>query len=181
MKSVFKLSGTLLLNQFLADIACGMCVIPFPFMFGDTVFAYVLYTVFMLFFFYYISYHGAYKVGLHDISRHSSKEYDKGYIKRGFLAVFFALLPSLIMFILWFIGRSFNFLPLKALQFPLCLWCLYGFWPLSKLLPNHMFLCFLICLLVQLVFPLIGYYSGYRGIVYSQKVLDFLGKDKKHN
>lgn len=178
MKPAFKLSLTLLLNQFLADIASGMCVIAFPFMFGDTVFCYVIYTAFMMFFFYYISYHGAYRVGFHDISRHSSEQYDRGYIKRGITASAIALSPSLLMFILLWIGRTCKIVVLQTLQMPLAMWCLYGFWPISKLIPNHMMLSFAICLLVQFVFPLIGYFCGYRGIVFSQKLLKLIGMDR---
>lgn len=180
MKPVWKLSATLLLNQFLADIACGMCAIPFPFMFGESKFTYILLILFIGFFFYYISYHGAYKVGFHDESKHSSNLYDKGYIKRGFLASLIAAAPTILLFVLWYIGKSFGIAILHALQMPLFFWTLYGSWPITNLIPNHMATAFLICMAVQLVFPLIGYYSGYRGIVYSDYILKWIGLDKKN-
>lgn len=172
MKPVLKLSGSLLLNQFLADIASAMCVIPFPFMFDDTLFAYILYTAFMVFFFYYISYHGAYKVGFHDVGRHSSEEYDKGYLGRGVLAALLAAAPSILMFILWKIGKMLGIVVLQTLQFPLFLWSMYGYWPLSHIWPNHITLVFLLCIAMQIIFPLIGYISGYKGIVYSHHIRD---------
>lgn len=181
MKSVFKLSGTLLLNQFLANIACAMCVIPFPFMFHETLFTYILFTMLMIFFFYYISYHGAYKVGFHDISRHSNKEYDRGYLKRGVIASLIAASPSLIMFILWYIGREFGIVVLHSFQVPLFLWNMFGYWPIIHIIPNHIMSTFLICIAVQLFFPLVGYISGYKGIVYSQKIKDAFLNQSKHN
>jgi len=180
MKPVLKLSGTLLLNQFLADIACAMCVIPFPFMFGESLFTYSLFTALIMFFFYYISYHGAYKVGFHDISRRSSKEYDKGYLKRGITAALIAALPSILMFILWFIGREFDIIALHSLQVPLFLWNMFGYWPIIHIIPNHIFCTFLICIIVQIIFPLVGYISGYNGIVYSLKIKDAFLNQRKH-
>ncbi len=174
MKPVFKLSGSLILNQFLADIACGMCVFPFPMLFSDSLFTYLLFSAFIIFFFYYISYHGAYKVGFHDVGRHSSEQYDKGYLKRGVLASLIAASPTILMFVLWKIGAAFNIMILKALQFPLFLWTMYGYWPLSHIFPNHITTCFLLCIAMQLIFPMIGYVSGYKGIVYTQKIKDAL-------
>lgn len=181
MKPVLKLSGTLLLNQFLANIASAMCVIPFPMVFGDSVFTYSLYTALMLFFFYYISYHGAYKVGFHDVGRHSSNEYDKGYLGRGILAALFGAAPSIIMFIIWRLGKSFGIIALQALQFPLFLWNMFGYWPISHIIPNHMTATFLICIAVQIIFPLIGYISGYKGMDYSLKIKETILKLTKHN
>ena len=178
MKPVLKLSGTLLLNQFLANIACGVCVIPFPFFFGERRFTYVLFLALDLFFFYYISYHGAYKSGFHDVSRHSSVEYDRGFIKRGLLASFFAALPSILMFILWFIGRKLAINALLFFQVPLFYWGLFGSWPLVHLMPNHMASVFALTILAQLVFPLVGYFSGYKGIVYRDALMRLTGLKK---
>lgn len=180
MKPIYKLSGTLLLNQFLADIACGMCVIPFPFMFGDSLFTYILFAALMIFFFYYISYHGAYKVGFHDVGRRSSKEYDRGYLKRGLLASLLAASPSIIMFLLWKIGKIFGLIWLQTLQFPLFLWTMYGYWPISHIIPNHITITFLLCILMQIVFPMIGYISGYKGIVYTQKIKAAFATKSQH-
>ncbi len=180
MKPVYKLSGTLLLNQFLADIACGMCVIPFPLMFGDTLFTYILYAALMMFFFYYISYHGAYKVGFHDVGRRSSAAYDRAYLRRGLIACLLAASPSIVMFVLWKIGKIFGILWLQTLQFPLFLWTLYGYWPISHIIPNHITATFLICIILQIIFPMIGYISGYKGIVYSQKIMDKINGMSKH-
>ncbi len=181
MKPVLKLSGTLLLNQFLANIACAMCVIPFPFMFGESLFTYTLFTALIMFFFYYISYHGAYKVGFHDVSRRSSKEYDKGYLKRGIIAALLAASPSILMFVLWYIGRAFGIVALHSLQVPLFLWNMFGYWPITHIIPNHIASTFLICIAVQILFPLVGYISGYKGIVYSLKIKDAFLNRTKHN
>lgn len=180
MKQTLKLSGTLLLNQFLADIACAMCVIPFPFMFGDNLVTYILFAVFIGFFFYYISYHGAYKVGFHDVGRRSSVEYDKGYLKRGLTATFLAAAPSILMFILFIIGKYCGIVSLSAIQFPLLLWSLFGYWPLVHIFPNHIVTVFVLCILMQIIFPMVGYISGYKGIVYFDRLRQaFFPKDKE--
>ena len=178
MKQILKLSGTLLLNQFLADIACGVCVIPFPFFFGENPFTYVLFLLLEVFFFYYISYHGAYKYGFHDVARHSSAEYDKGYIKRGIVASLCAAAPSILMWILWYIGKTFAIEGLLFFQIPLFYWGLFGSWPLVHLIPNHLASVFGLTILVQFLFPLVGYYSGYKGIVYHDKFLRLIGIKK---
>lgn len=180
MKPIWKLSCTLIFNQFLANIACAMCVIPFPFMFGDSLFTYTLFAALMFFFFYYISYHGAYKVGFHDVGRHSSKEYDAGYLFRGILASLLAALPSIIMFFLWLIGRTFGIVALHSFQFPMFLWNMFGYWPVSHIIPNHITLVFVICIVTQILFPFIGYISGYKGIVYSLRIKEAFLNTTKH-
>ncbi len=180
MKPIFKLSVTLLFNQFIADIASAMCVISFPFLFGESQGTYILFAAVTLFFYYYISYHGAYKTGFHDISRHSSQQYDKGYVRRGFLSSLIAALPSIVMFALWYIGKTFSLNALKAFVFPLTLWCHYGAWPLLKIFPNHMAFVFLICIATQILFPLVGYISGYKGIVYLQRIKDAFFSTQKN-
>lgn len=179
MKRIFKLSGTLLFNQFIADIAGGMCVISLPFMFGQTMFTYILNLSLLVFFFYYISYNGAYKDGFHDIGKHSSDRYDNGFVRRGLLASFIAASPSIIMFLLWLIGKKFGIPALYALQFPLSLWSWFSFWPLQHIFPNHLASCYLITIAMQLIFPVIGYCCGYKGIVFKDQFLKLLGMNKK--
>lgn len=180
MKPVFKLSGTLILNQFLANIACGMCIIPFPFVLGNQLLTYILFLSLNFFFYYYISYHGAYKAGFHDVNRHSSEAYDNSYIKRGLLATLIAASPSIILLILWLIGRLINNGALKSSLYLLTMWNLFGSWPLRQIMPNHIFVDIIICIAVQIIFPMIGYISGYKGISYTQKIRDTINTYTKH-
>ncbi len=181
MKSVFKLGGTLILNQFIADIACAMCILPFPMIFGkDSVTTYVLFLILDMFFFYYISYHSAYKVGFHDVSRHSSEQYDRGYLGRGLLAAIAGAAPSLLMLLVYLIGHIGNIVQIKSALYVFRMWNLYAYWPLSQLIPNHVVWICVICLLTQMVFPFIGYVCGCKGIVFSQIVKDKLSSLSKH-
>lgn len=170
----------MLLNQFLANIACGMCIIPFPFIFGNTLLTYILFIALNTFFFYYISYHGAYKTGFHDVSRRSSKEYDRGYLKRGLLATLIAAAPSIIMLLMWLLGRAFDIVFLKSALYPLTMWNLFGTWPLRQIIPNHILATVLICIAMQILFPLVGYISGYKGIIYTQKLKDAFASFTAH-
>lgn len=181
MKPVFKLSGTLLLNQFIADIACCMCIIPFPFVFGqNSLLTYVLFLILNVFFYYYISYHGAYKAGFHDVSRHSSEAYDQGYLLRGLLGAVLGAVPSLLMLLVWAVGHFGGVLYLKSGLYVFTMWNLFGYWPLQHIIPNHPVLICLVCLAMQILFPFIGYISGCKGIVYSQKLKDAFGRYSSH-
>ncbi|MBQ6946917.1 MAG: hypothetical protein IJN42_02625 [Clostridia bacterium] len=181
MKLVLKLSGTLLLNQFIANIACCMCVIPFPFVFGEAFLTYVLFLALDVFFFYYISYHGAYKSGFHDVSRHSSSEYDRGYLGRGLLASLLGATPSILMLLVWGIGYIGDFVYLKSGLYVFSIWNLFGYWPLSHIIPNHMAINCALCLLMQIAFPFIGYVCGYKGIVFTQRIKDAFKQRSEHN
>ncbi len=178
MKSIFKMGLTLFFNQFIANVATSMCIIFIAMFFGNGLFGNSIFLAITLFFFYYISYNGAYKYGFHDEEKLKKDKSKLGYIRRGFLACLIGNIPTIVLYVLYLLGSILQHTVLYSVRYWYTLWTMYLNWPIASILPNHTTAFLPLALVMSVVFPLFGYVCGYHGIVFKDSIMKVLNLKK---
>lgn len=179
MKSLFKMGLTLFFNQFIADVATSMCIIFVAMFFGNGLYGNTIFLAITLFFFYYISYNGAYKYGFHDKDRLKKDKEKFAYIGRGFIACIIGNIPTILLYFIYLVGALAQNSLLYSLRYWYTLWTMYLNWPIAAIFPNHTTAILPLALVMSIIFPLFGYICGYHGIIFKDIFLKLLNIKKQ--
>lgn len=180
MKDIFKLSLSLLANQFLASVGGYMCIIFVWLIGGSSIWSQFLFLLMTFPFFIYIEYRAAYKYGFHDSNRRNNPE-DRSYIYKGAVAGLISAVPLYILIITHIIA---NYMGASTVaQFSKLytrMFSMYYNWPMCNIFPNHNIAVMLTSMLPVIIFPALGYIAGYKNIVISDKFFKLIGFSPKH-
>lgn len=174
MKKIFKLSLSLLGNQFLASIGGFMCVIFVWLLAGDSIYAHLIFLLFTYPFFIYIEYRSAFNYGFHNSDRRN-KPKSKSYIYKGALAGAISGIPLFALISVYIISLASNniFLSETAKLYARII-SMYYSWPMCNIFPNHILEVLLSSVIGVILFPTLGYIAGYKNIVISDKIYKLL-------
>ena len=171
MKKIFKLSLSLLANQFLASIGGFMCVIFVWLLAGDSIYAHLIFLLFTYPFFIYIEYRAAFNYGFHDPKRKNSPN-SKSYIFKGALAGLISAIPLYTLIIIYIVNVHLNNILLSAYaKLYTRIFSMYYNWPMCNIFPNHTIGVFLSSMIGVIIFPMLGYIAGYKNFVISDKII----------
>lgn len=170
MKNTFKLSLSLLANQFLASIGGFMCVIFVFLLARDSIYAHIIFMIFTYPFFIYIEYRSAFNYGFHDPDRRN-KPKSKKYLYKGAISGFISGIPLIALIVLYiFSSNAGNLFWSETAKLYTRIIAMYYNWPMCNMFPNHTLEVFLTSLIGIIIFPMIGYIAGYKNFVISDKI-----------
>lgn len=161
MKNIFKLSLSLLANQFLASIGGFMCIIFVWLIAGETIYAHMLFLLITFSFFIYIELRAAYKYGYSNPDRRN-KPQSKSYIFKGALSGLISSIPLMILIFIYIFTRPSSILISETAKLYSRIICMYYSWPMCNIFPNHVTAVLLSSLIWLIVLPMIGYIAGYK-------------------
>lgn len=168
MKNIFKLSLSLLGNQFISVIGAAMCIIFTNLFFGDTILAHIVFLLFTMPFFIYIEYRAAFTYGFHDSNRRNAPE-DKSYLYKGFFAGLISYIPLIILIIIYLCYFYSGMIPwANFYKIIIRIASMYYNFPMCNLFPNHSPLVLVTSIIAPVIVPMLGYIAGYKNFVLSE-------------
>ena len=181
MKSLFKLSLSLLANQFLASVGGFMCIIFVWLIAGDSIWSQLIFLLMTFPFFVYIEYRAAYKYGAHDPDR-LNKKHSNSYIIKGALSGLISAIPLFILIITFIITETAGNIGISQFaKLYTRIISMYYNWPMCNIFPNHTIAVFLSSMLPVVIIPAVGYIAGYKNFIlidYIYKLFNISPKNK---
>lgn len=176
MRSVFKLSLSLLGNQILASVAGGMSVFFVYFIAGDSIWSQLIFLAITMSFFIYIEYRAAFNYGFHNPDRRNAPE-SKSYLYKGAFAGLISFIPIIIMIILFIVFQSSdNVLLAQTFKLYTRMFSMYYNWPMCNIFPNHDIAVLVSSIIPAVLFPALGYIAGYKNVMISDKLIVIVKK-----
>ena len=165
MKHLFKLVGSLLLDQAVGIIGGSMMVLCVSTFFNNSFWGYFLAFIFAFGFYAYVTYNSAFKGGFRDPHRIRREEGYYGFLFKGALAGILSIIPLLGLFIYYVVSKR----PEWAFYYMIA--DMYWTWPLTGIFKSHQTLIMATTFLPSVIIPWIGYIAGYRNFLLIDKVL----------
>ncbi len=170
MKNVFKLSLSLLGNQFLASIGGFMCIIFVYMVAGDSIASQIIFLAITFPFFLYIEYRAAFTRGFHDPDRRNAPK-SRAFVWRGALAGIISAVPLYVLIILYLVFYSSGAVAsANLIKLFTRMISMYYNWPLCNIFPNHTPEVFLTSMVWVVIVPMLGYIAGYKNFMMSEKL-----------
>ncbi len=181
MKNIFKLSLSLLANQFLASVGGFMCIIFVWMLAGDSIWSQIIFLLFTFPFFTYIEYKSAHKYGFHDSDRRNNPD-SKKYLYKGAVSGIISSIPLYSLVAIYIVSNNSGSIVIAQFsKLYTRIISMYYNWPMCNIFPNHITEVFLSSLIPLIIIPMIGYIAGYKGIYITDGFFRMLKGTQKHN
>lgn len=173
MKHVLKLTGVLLLDQFIGIISGCMLVLCVSALFNNSLTGYILAFCICFSFYAYVTYNSAYKSGFHDNHRVIKDTLYKGYLYKGAISGGVAAIPVMFVYIFYRLTGA----GILEIYHMIC--SMYWSWPMRNIFPNHKQLVLLLGFVPMIIIPWLGYIAGYKNFWFTDFFLNILNKFNK--
>lgn len=170
MKHLFKLAGSLLLDQFVGIISAFMLVLCVAGIFKNSLTGYALAFCICFGFYVYVTYNSAFKSGFHDSHRAIKDRQYKGYWYKGGIAGAISALPLFVIYVVYQITGA----GIVAVYYMIA--DMYWTWPMCCMFPNHRQAVIALAFVPIVVIPWIGYIAGYKNFMITDVVMKLYKK-----
>lgn len=169
MKRLLKLSGSLILDQFVGIIAGSMLVLCVALL-KNSLMAYVGAFIFAFSFYAYATYNSSFKCGFRDHHRIRKDATYKGYLYKGAISGFIAAIPLSSLYFVYLFTRSTNVFVVYMIA------DMYWTWPLKGIIPNHPLIVTTTSLIPMVIIPWLGYIAGYKNFLFQDLFVNLYKK-----
>lgn len=173
MKHLFKLSGALLLDQFVGCFAGWMMILCVSVIFKKSMLGHLVALIFCFGFYAYTCYNSSFKSGFHDSHRAIRDTAYKGYLYKGAISGFIAAIPLLIFYFVCLFSK------LDILKFYYMTVNMYWTWPMSNLFPSNALLIMGLTFVPMILIPWLGYIAGYKNFLFTDLFMSLYQKSSK--
>lgn len=174
MKHIFKLTGSLILDQFVGIISGCMMVLPVVLLNQSVIknglYGYLLAFIVCFGFYTYTTYRSAFQSGFRDHHRIIKDKKYRGYWYKGLIGGLIAMIPLLVIYIFYRITGA----GIIAVYFQMA--DMYWTWPMINILPNHKQLVMILAFVPMIIIPWIGYIAGYKNFLIVDALLNLYRK-----
>lgn len=161
MKHLLKLSGSLLLDQFIGCISGWMMILCVSVIFKKSIVGHLLALIFCFGFYAYACYNSSFKSGFYDSHRAIDDIEYRGYLYSGAISGLISIIPLLTLYIVCILINA------GILKFYYMVFNMYWTWPMTNLFPSHIDLMMGLTFIPMVLIPWLGYIAGYKNFVFS--------------